>query len=292
MSTKLTKKNILISGGTSGLGAKTAEHFVSKGHSVAVLARNETALHAKVNELRNNANRYQEILGFACDVSNESNLSEIIQSIRERSFEVDVLICNAGVIGPIDKFEDSDSLAWSAAFEINLYGTVNLVRHTLPLMLERKSGKIIHVSGGGATAPLYGMTSYAASKAAAVRFIETLALENPNSGVQLNSIAPGMLKTQLLDQMLEAGPERIGSNLYSKSSAKKKADSDTTELAIRLIDFLASDSSNGITGKLISAEWDDWSTWPSHLEELQSSDVYTLRRIVGRDRGHSWGDVQ
>jgi NAD(P)-dependent dehydrogenase (short-subunit alcohol dehydrogenase family) len=201
------------------------------------------------------------------------------------------LICNAGVIGPIDKFLDNEINDWEDSFNINLYGTLNLVMGVLPSMLSREDGKVIHISGGGATAPLFGMSSYAASKAAAVRFIETLALEYKDSGITFNSVAPGMLKTKLLDQMLEAGPNRIGGNLFTKSLAKREAPNDTSQQAISLIDFLSSRSSIGITGKLISAEWDNWSEWPNNLDQLKNSDLYTLRRIAGRDRGQQWGDL-
>ena len=135
------------------------------------------------------------------------------------------------------------------------------------------------------------MSIYAASKAAAVRFIETLALEYRDSGVSFNSVAPGMLKTKLLDQMLDAGPDRVGANLFTKSLAKAEGSIDTSSQAIKLIDFLASENSVGITGKLISAEWDNWIKWPNQLEEIADSDVYTLRRITGRDRGQEWGDI-
>jgi NAD(P)-dependent dehydrogenase (short-subunit alcohol dehydrogenase family) len=135
------------------------------------------------------------------------------------------------------------------------------------------------------------MSSYAASKTAAVRLIETLAIEYGNTGVTFNSVAPGMLKTRLLDQMLDAGPYRIGGNLFTKSLAKADSPTDSTSQAINLIDFLASDASIGINGKLISAEWDNWAVWPNHLHEINNSDIYTLRRITGRDRGQDWGDL-
>ena len=135
------------------------------------------------------------------------------------------------------------------------------------------------------------MSSYAASKAAAVRFIETLALEYSDLGITFNSVAPGMLKTKLLDQMLEAGPNRIGAYIFTKSLAKAEGPSDTSQKAISLIDFLSGESSIGITGKLISAEWDHWAEWPNNLELLKNSDLYTLRRITGRDRDQQWGDL-
>ena len=100
-----------------------------------------------------------------------------------------------------------------------------------------------------------------------------------------------MLKTKLLDQMLDAGPDRIGGNFFAKTLAKAESPTDSTLQAIDLIHFLASEASIGITGKLISAEWDNWTKWPSHLSEIKTSDLYTLRRITGRDRGQTWGDL-
>jgi 3-oxoacyl-[acyl-carrier protein] reductase len=211
--------------------------------------------------------------------------------LQKLDIHIDVLICNAGLIGPINRLLENDLHDWELAFNVNFYGTFNLVMQFLPSMISQKKGKVIHVSGGGATSPLYGMSSYAASKAAAVRLIETLAIEYEDTGVTFNSLAPGMLKTRLLDQMLDAGPDRIGRNLFIKSLAKAESPTDSTSQAINLIDFLASDASNGITGKLISAEWDNWAEWPNHLHEIKESDIYTLRRITGRDRGQDWGDL-
>ena len=117
------------------------------------------------------------------------------------------------------------------------------------------------------------------------------AIEYKDLGIAFNSVAPGMLKTKLLDQMLEAGPNRIGGSLFIKSLAKAEAPRDTTQQAISLIDFLSSGASLGINGKLISAEWDNWAEWPKNLDQLKNSDLYTVRRITGRDRDQQWGDL-
>ena len=291
MNTNFAKRTVFVSGGTSGLGAHVSEYFVKLGHSIVICARNQNSLLSKVEFLKSLTNAGQQVYGFVCDVSDVNSVRTVFDKLKEIEFSIDVLVCNAGVLGPIDKFLKNDKQEWENAFNINLYGTINLVREVLPSMILNRSGRIIHISGGGATSPLFGLTSYAASKAAAVRFVETLALEYVDSGITANSISPGMLKTQLLDQMLEAGPSRVGENLYSKSTSKSKAELDTTELALGLIGFLASDASVGITGKLISAEWDNWPDWPNHVEELKSTDIYTLRRVIGRDRGQSWGDL-
>lgn len=291
MSPHVNQNSVFISGGTSGLGLGIAEHFVRSGHLVIFCARNEETVRHTENYLRSITPMNQLILGFKSDVANPESVSEMFGELNTRGINVKILVCNAGVIGPINKFLETKLTEWQSSFNTNLYGTINLIVEALPWMISQKKGRVIHISGGGATAPLFGMSSYAASKAAAVRFIETLALEYSDSGVTFNSIAPGMLKTQLLNQMLDAGPERIGEKLFAKSLAKTDSTNDTSVRAVRLIDFLASDASAGITGKLISAEWDNWSEWTNHLDQLESSDLYTLRRITGRDRAQNWGDL-
>jgi NAD(P)-dependent dehydrogenase (short-subunit alcohol dehydrogenase family) len=281
---------VFISGGTSGLGLAIAQHFVKAGKSVVICSRSEKSVEVTVKKLKVLSTENQLIFGFRNDVSNRVSTAEMIAKLELLNLNINVLICNAGVIGPISKFLENNFEEWQESFNVNLYGTMNLISGILPSMVLRKRGRIIHISGGGATSPLFGMSSYAASKAASVRLIESLALEYQDSGVTLNSMAPGMLKTRLLDQMLDAGPEGVGRNLFAKSKSKAEALTDTTSMAVDLVDFLASEASAGITGKLISAEWDNWAEWSSHLTELRDSDVYTLRRITGRDRGKAWGD--
>jgi 3-oxoacyl-[acyl-carrier protein] reductase len=186
--------------------------------------------------------------------------------------------------------EDIDWSDWVRAVEINLYGSVIPIRAVLPHFKAQRHGKIIQLSGGGATNPLPRISAYAASKAAIVRFAETIANECREFGIDVNSIAPGALNTRLLDEVLNAGPEKVGKDFYARAQRQKHEGGNLLAHGAELAVFLASRASDGITGKLISAVWDDWIAWPAHVAELAESDVYTLRRISGRDRGHDWGD--
>ena len=134
------------------------------------------------------------------------------------------------------------------------------------------------------------LSAYAASKAAVIRFMESLAEEVRGFGIDVNAIAPGALNTRLLGKVLEAGPEYVGADFYEKSLRQKESGGNSFEPATDLALFLASDKSNGISGKLISAVWDNWCNFPEHQAELNLSDVYTLRRITARERGYTWGD--
>jgi NAD(P)-dependent dehydrogenase (short-subunit alcohol dehydrogenase family) len=155
----------------------------------------------------------------------------------------------------------------------------------VPIMRRQGHGKIIALSGGGATQPLPHLSAYAAAKAGVVRFAETLAEELKGSGIDVNSVAPGALNTRLLDEVLVAGPERVGNSFYERALRQRQEGGTPLEKGAELIAFLASAESDGITGRLLSAVWDDWSALPDQRERLSQSDVYTLRRIVPADRG-------
>jgi NAD(P)-dependent dehydrogenase (short-subunit alcohol dehydrogenase family) len=199
-----------------------------------------------------------------------------------------VLVNNAGVYGPLGPIEDVEWDAWVEVIAINLFGSILMCRALLPHFKAQRYGKIIQLSGGGATNPLPRISAYAASKAAIVRFAETLAEEVRADGIDVNSIAPGALNTRLLDQVLTGGPGVVGRAFYDRSVQQKEQGGAPLARGAALAVLLGSAESDGITGKLLSAMWDPWETLGQHREDLNGTDVYTLRRIVPEDRGLSW----
>jgi NAD(P)-dependent dehydrogenase (short-subunit alcohol dehydrogenase family) len=200
-----------------------------------------------------------------------------------------ILVNNAGIYGPKGNVEDVDWALWIKAIEINVYGSVLMCRKLMPHFKRRGYGKVIQLSGGGATNPLPKISAYAVSKSAIVRFAETLAEEVRGSGIDVNALAPGALNTRMLEEVLMAGPAVVGKDLYERSLRQKASGGASMDRAAELALFLASSRSDGITGKLISAAWDNWEEWPNHISELDGTDAFTLRRIVGRDRNIDWG---
>lgn len=287
---KLRDRYAIITGAGQGLGAAIAEAFVAEGASVLLCARTPETL-ARVRErLLPLVAPNQQILLQAADVADPAQVDALVATALAQFPRLDALVNNAGVYGPIGRLEEVDWEEWTQAIAINLLGTVYPCRAVVPPMKAQRAGKIVNLSGGGATSPLPRISAYAASKAAVVRFTETLAHELAEFGIDVNAIAPGALATRLLDQVLEAGPDRAGAKFHAQMTAIRGEGGTPLEKGAALAVYLASAASDGITGRLISAVWDPWPELQQHADDLRHSDVYTLRRIVPKDRGLSWGD--
>ena len=153
------------------------------------------------------------------------------------------------------------------------------------LFLKKNKGKIIQLSGGGATSTFPMLSSYAVSKVAIVRFIENLSDELKDYNIDMNSVAPGIMNTKMIKSMVEAGKNKIGINNYNKFVKAQKANNTDFQMTCELIMFLSSNYSNGIRGKIISSFWDNWQDWPKYKKLLQNKELYTIRRIVGHHLG-------
>ena len=286
----LAGKRAIITGANQGLGLEIARKFVLAGADLMLCARNASMLEDARAELAGMASAGQKIVTQVADVSVESDVHSVVAQTLKLLGGCHILVNNAGVYGPKGEIESVDWADWMKAIEINVYGSVLMSRAVLPHFKAQGYGKVIQLSGGGATNPLPRISAYAVSKAAIVRYAETLAEEVRGTGIDVNSIAPGALNTRMLDEILQAGPEKVGQAFYERSVKQKETGGAPLDKGADLALFLASRASDGITAKLISAVWDDWEHWPEHLDELSSSDVYTLRRIAGRDRSTTWGD--
>lgn len=291
MSSILDGRAAVITGANQGLGEAIAAAYVLAGADVFLCARDEAKLAEVQTRLKGLAAAGQRVEAMRADVSKREDVSRLASVALSVFPQIHILVNNAGVYGPKGRIEEIDWDEWVQAIEINLLGSILTARAFLPHFRSQHYGKIIQLSGGGATAPLPYISAYAASKAAIVRFMETLAEEVKEDGVDINSIAPGALNTRLLDEVLEAGMEKVGRGFYERALKQKEEGGAPLERGAALTVFLGSSLSDGITGKLISAVWDPWEQFPEHMEDLKKSDIYTLRRIVPKDRGQSWGDL-
>jgi NAD(P)-dependent dehydrogenase (short-subunit alcohol dehydrogenase family) len=287
----LAGRTALITGGTRGLGLEIARAYLEAGvDGLCVCGRDAAAVRQATAELSGLVGPDRRVLGEVADVSAPEDVERLVRRAVEGLGGLTILVCNAGVYGPKGPVAQADWRQWVRAVEINLFGSVLPARIVASHLAGRGYGKIIQLSGGGATGPLAGLSAYAASKAAAVRFAETLACELREHGVDVNAIAPGALNTRLLDEVLAAGPELVGESFHQRALRQREHGGDPPRRGAELAVFLGSAASDGITGKLLSAVWDPWPQLPRRRADLDS-DVYTLRRIVPGDRGLDWGTV-
>lgn len=287
MNDALDGTNVLITGASRGLGREIALAMWQVGASVILVARSAQPLAELQSELMQTARTGQTAHFIVANLYSPDAAQMIVDECRRHWNRVDVLINNAAVLGPVGRTWENDWAAWQAALRVNLLAPVELCRAVVPWMIERGGGKILNLSGGGATAPRPYFSAYATAKAALVRFSETLALEVKDRNVQVNCIAPGAMNTEMNRAVLQAGAEKAGDSEYARATKLAEENALPTR-AVDLFVFLAGSRGDGITGKLISAIWDPWQNLPDHLKELKESDVYTLRRIVPEDRGYHW----
>jgi NAD(P)-dependent dehydrogenase (short-subunit alcohol dehydrogenase family) len=290
MTDVLAGRAAIVTGASHGLGLAIAGAFVDAGASVCVCAREVGPLESARAELAARAGPGQRVVALSADVSKPDDVARVAAEACHAFGRVHVLVNNAGIYGPMGPIDSVAWDEWIRAIEVNLFGPVLMCRALLPHFKQHRYGKIVQLSGGGATNPLPGISAYAVSKAAVVRFVETLALEVGPFGIDVNAVAPGALNTRLLDQVLDAGPARVGDDFHRRARKQKDAGGTPLETGAQLSVYLASAASDGVSGKLISAVWDPWATLHEHARDLTDTDVYTLRRIVPKDRGMTWGD--
>ena len=285
---KLKGINALITGGSQGLGQEIAAHFLREGANVVLCARTEKDLFAARDAL---ARKFpsQQVLAKTCDVSSEPQVNGLVAFALRELGSLQALVLNAGIYGPMGAVEAVSLDEWRRAMDVNLYGVLLPCRALIPHFKKAGRGKIIVLSGGGATSPMPNISAYAASKAAVVRLMETVAEELRPYQVDVNAIAPGALATRLVDEVLAAGPDKVGPAFYEKNQQWKATGATPLSLGASTAVYLASAQSDGITGKLISVQWDPWERLHEFKNDL-NGDIYTLRRIVPKDRGKTWGD--
>ena len=274
----------IVTGASRGLGAAIARAISTAGAELLLVARSQVRLRELSGCLPGTVHI------FAADLLDPSAPSAIVAEARKLWPRLDILVNNAGITGPIGLFADNDWNEWRESFQVNFLAPAELCKLAIEWMASSGGGSIVNLSGGGATSPRARFSAYGSAKCALVRFSETIAAEVVDRGIRVNCISPGMLRTDMLEDVLRAGPERLGAEEYAKVQKAAAGEMADPDLAASLAVYLASEASTGITGKLISAVWDPWRGLGEHLSELRDTDIYTLRRITPEDRGQDWGN--
>jgi NAD(P)-dependent dehydrogenase (short-subunit alcohol dehydrogenase family) len=266
------ERSVLITGAGRGIGKRLAMGFAQAGARVGLLARSQAELDLAKLEIEQAGGN---ALRIRADVRDLEQMQAAVDRMRAVFGGLDVLVTAAGVQGPIGPFLSARPKAWNETIDINLIGTVNACRAALPPMIERRSGKVLLIVGGGSGHSRPNFSAYAASKAAVVRFAECLADEVRDQNVQVNAMSPGGAYTHMTDEILHAGEERAGRREIEDAEQIRVTGGVPPEKQIQLALFLASERSNHISGKLIHVN-DDWKRFE---RDNMKPELYTLRRV-------------
>lgn len=277
-------KRVLVIGGGRGIGQALAIFLAREGAKICVAARSEneiTETCASINRETPNA-----AIPMRCDVSSTESTALATDKAISALGHLDAVIFAAGVYGPIGPIETNSVEEWASCININLVGAVRVIQAVVPHFKKRRTGKIILFSGGGQGA-VPNFSAYTASKGGIWRLTETAAAELAPYGIFLNAIAPGNVNTKFLDDLLAAGPDKVGKDLYERSVKQQTDGGNSPFKAAELASYLISEASNGLYGKILSALWDDYRKF-TNLEDLSKSDIFTVKRIITPAGGTRW----
>jgi NAD(P)-dependent dehydrogenase (short-subunit alcohol dehydrogenase family) len=277
---ELRNKVVVITGGGRGIGRALAVGCAEMGATVVVAARSLNELSETATAIEKG--RQGKCVPMRCDVALPDDVRQLFTFTEKEVGPVFGLICAAGIYGPIGSFEETNFEQWQRTIEINLVGTARCVHFALQSMKPRRKGSIILFSGGG-QGPMPNFSGYVTSKGGIWRLTETLGRELLSHNIAVNAVAPGAVNTRLLEDLLEAGPEKAGEAVYRKALEQKQTGGAPPEKAVKLVQYLLSEKSRGLSGKILSALWDPFET----LDPIQvtESDLYTMRRVTSPDGG-------
>lgn len=273
---KLDGQVAVITGAGRGIGRAIALAYAREGAKLALAARSEAELQDAVDAV---SALGAEAIAVPTDVTSQADTERLAREVVERFGRIDVLVNNAGMSGPVGPLQGNDIADWANTISVNLTGTFLVCRAIIPVMLEQDGGKIINLSGAGATNAWSNMSAYCSSKAAVVRLTEVLAQELGGQGITVNALGPGSVHTSMWDRMTEQAAEAGADFIHQLGLRVTSGGGASIDECAELAVWLASDESGALTGRLISATADDFRSLSPRIPEIMAGEAYTLRRV-------------
>jgi len=241
----LQDKVAIITGGGRGLGRSVALAFAREGAKVVVAARTRGQIDHVVEELRS---MKRDAIAFPTDVSDERQVNLLVERTLEAYGTIDILVNNAGSRGPIGPFHKISLEDWERTLRNNLTATFLCTKAVLPVMMGKKEGKIINITT--TLTPRPNLTPYMVAKAGVTHFTKQLYRELKDFNIMVYAIHPGVMDTQMQEEIRSAGVEAIGTDMFVRM--KEEGMLRSPDEPAHFILLLASDAANAFTGEFLS----------------------------------------
>lgn len=278
ISMQLHNRVAIITGAGRGIGRAIALAYAREGAKLALASRT-------ISELEDTAHQIEalgaEAIVIPTDISDQSQVKEMVKLTLEKYSTIDILVNNAAVVGPIAPLEETDISAWISTINVNLIGTYLCCRAVLPTMLGQNQGKIINVTSGVRlpsenSNSLRNMGAYISSKAGVTRLTELLAQQLEGTNVYVNSLSPAG-NSRMLKEIAEEAKKIADTEVFEH--AKRVMKEDPSERSAEVAVLLASDSSGNLSGRAILHRLIDVDQFSSQVPEIMASDAFTIRLI-------------
>jgi NAD(P)-dependent dehydrogenase (short-subunit alcohol dehydrogenase family) len=262
----------VVTGGGRGIGRACARALAKIGMTVVPVARTTDELQRTCALVRADGGTAD---AFRADVTSPEEVDALAAWIGRRYSAVDLLVNNAGTLGPVEPFASSDASEWWRAIEVNLRAAALCTRAFLPDMLAAGRGRVVNVSSGQGNQAKPNRSAYAVSKGALTRFTECLASDHADRGVSFFALAPGPTPTAML-AAAERGDRVLAGAAPDDADRRELPDVPLDHAAIRILLSIASGRVDALSGRLLTAG-DDMDALVARVDEIRKDGLYTLR---------------
>ncbi|MDP3671768.1 MAG: SDR family oxidoreductase [Telluria sp.] len=246
-------QRVLITAGASGIGREIVRAFVATGAQVFVADIDAGALAVLARES-------DHIHTCVCDMSNRADIERMVPEAARVLGGLDVLVNNAGISGPTAAVEDFDPDAWEKVMQINLSGTFNVTRLSIPHLKQSPAGSIIVMSSAAGRFGYPNRSAYSASKWGLIGLTKTLSRELGGFGIRVNAILPGAVAGERIDNVLEGRARMSGRTVDQERNEAMSIQSlqrfvDPRDIAAFAV-FISSDAGKSISGQMLPIDND------------------------------------
>ena len=286
MTERISQKGIIL-GATGFIGSILSKHLANAGNELILVGTSKEALSQLKSDIYDLSGNFVRTIEIS---KTNFDMYKFCLELQDYENNIDFYINTIGTQPPLGNFIDLHFEEWFQNFEVNFKLNARLLQFFVRNFAKRGAGSAIVFSGGGSSNSRPQFSAYASGKTALVRLVEIVAQESFPFGVKINAIAPGVMPSKMQKEIL-ANQSILHNSEIIKAKESLNSEFYDTEKITDLIDFLISDKSEGISGKLISADWDNWTDWPNWIDELKNSELYTLRRITSKDLNKESGSI-